>query len=270
MLFISIHHTIKQRTKEAGDDLKQQRLEAVLAFVQRTQAATIEQIAYQLQISQSTVRRDVDKLEKMGTVVKRYGGVFMKERWEQSFCPKAAQTDCVKEAVGRAAAALVEENDVVYIESGSTLLYMAKNLHAKNVTVVTADVAIAYELIKRDVAVITLGGYSCVGTFMLVGAMTEQNIKNMHFSKYFTSPSAINAAGKLMYANIQTAALRKKAMEMSSMNIVVADSTKFDQSSFISVKSMQDVQILVTDTLEGLKEPMLPAHVRVVLAEKGE
>lgn len=233
---------------------REERIREIERFILKKGLATVAEIAGYLNTSQSTVRRDLSLMHEKGLIIQNYGNILSCNFKGQGFeflTQRQRQNIDTKMKLGEGAAKLISDNDSVFLESGTTLLEVARNIEAKNVTVVTVDLSIANVLApKANVTTMLLGGYIWQGTYLLVGEMAERNLKNMRFSLYFTSPGAIGKKGELMYYNIQTAPLRKMAMELSSAFVVVADSTKFEQKGgFIRGGSLSEADILVSDAV---------------------
>jgi DeoR/GlpR family transcriptional regulator of sugar metabolism len=243
---------------------KNERFRKIEAFASKQNATTIAALAGYLKVSESTVRRDVEELEKRGLLTKQYGSIFWirpREIEQDYFRYRQSENIEIKERLARVAASLVEDGDAVFFESGTTLYAAVKYILSQNVTVVTADIAIAAELAKmNNVSSVMLGGYIWRGSFVVTGEIAENTLNNMNFTKYFTSPGAIGSEGELMYYTIQTTNIRDRAMAKAKTVVVVCDSSKYSKIGFITNGNITNANILVTDTL--------PEHIKKILSKK--
>jgi len=231
--------------------MKKQRHEAIKLYATNNKVFSIPEIADQLDVSVSTIRRDVEKLVQEGYLIKRYGSIMWNSTPmvnEFKYYEEISESFTTKEAIAKKAAELVADNDFIFIDSSSTLCNMVKYLDQRNVTVVTADLKIAIELLKKEnLTVIVLGGYAWPGTYTLSGDITEKAVEQMHFLKYFTTPGAISESGDVMYYNIQTSNLRKKLRQLSMKTYVIVEKERFLKTAFITVGKLDDYDCVITD-----------------------
>lgn len=243
---------------------KNERFKKIEEFTSKVDAVTIDQLLKYIPVSESTIRRDIIELEERGLIVRRHGSISWqnsREKEQDFFLYRISENMEVKQKLAKKVASLIMDNEAVYLESGTTLFASVKYISAKNVTVVTSDIAIAAELAKMDnISTIILGGYVWRGSYVVTGDIAETNLQRMNFSKYFTSPGAIGHNGDLMYYTIQTTSLRDKAMAKASESIVVCDSSKFSRTGFITNGNLSQISILITD--------FLPDHIKILLTNK--
>lgn len=250
---------------------KNNRFVKIEEFAARHSAVTIAELAEYVGVSEATIRRDVTELIERGLLVRRYGSVSLADpRREQTYFENRRNQDVqIKQALARRAAELVRDGDTIFIESGSTLYYMVQYITANNVLAATADVSIAVELAKRtNIQTLMIGGYIWKGSYSVTGEFIEPMLEKLSFNKYFTSPACVGKNGELMYYTIQTSGLRELVAERSEETIVVADSSKFGRTGFVTNGNLSDIQILVTDRVPEDFQAKVPP--RVVLVDSGE
>lgn len=250
---------------------KIERLEKIKQITSEGKFISIREIAKNISISESTIRRDLNELEKQNLILRIQGDIIWKSGvdnyLENLYNYRTNSNIEIKNKLGAYASSLIEENDFVFFDTGTTIFELAKDIsYNVKITAVTNDLSIALELRKRsNITTIVLGGIIQNGTTTLIGSLSEQNIKSMRFNKIFVSPGAINKEGDLMFFNIDSLPLRKKAIELSEELIILADHSKFNHNGFITFATLKDSSVLITDSESNIKDINIPDNVKVVL-----
>ncbi|RAP75008.1 DeoR/GlpR family DNA-binding transcription regulator [Paenibacillus montanisoli] len=200
-------------------------------------------------VTEMTVRRDLEKLELAGYVKRTFGGAILASRdvalQERSF----VMTD-EKNRIGRAAAALVQENDSIFIDGGTTTLYVARHLKAgKNITVVTNALNIALELLEKGITTVVTGGMAMEATSTLVGPGTVEAIGKMAFDRVFLGSTGITAKHGFSNSNMYEAEIKRTAIKQAAEVNVVVDRTKFGAKELFSFASLHEAHRVVCDRL---------------------
>ena len=123
-----------------------ERLNGIEDYVNQNGRADIAELSEVFNVSKVTIRRDIDTLEAEKRVIKTYGGVISVKRKINADVPqskKMLENVDAKQTIGAKAASLIEDNDTIVLDTGTTTLAMGKNITAKNVTVITHDLLIA-------------------------------------------------------------------------------------------------------------------------------
>ena len=250
---------------------RDKRIREIEKFVVKNKIVTVSEIARYLEISESTVRRDIELMVSKELVTQRHGSITssnFKGQGFEGFDRRKEENLEKKQAIGRCVAKLLKDNDVIFLEGGTTLLEVAKCIRDLNVTVITVDLNIAMVLAEStSVTTIVLGGCIWAGTYLLVGDMVEMYMKNMHFTYYFSSPGAIQSDGKLIYHNIQLSSIRTQGMALAEYVVIAADSSKFGKSGFFSNGYLKDVDILVSDAVPQEYQELLGEEGKIIIAE---
>ena len=246
-----------------------ERLAKTEQFLSEQGFVNVYDIAEHLGVSESTVRRDISYLADNNSVVKNYGFVALTDQLSNIYDNPMLRKNMniqVKAALGEQAARLVEDGDVIYIESGTTLVHMAKKITAKNVTAVTSDLYIALELSKlKNVTTVSTGGHVWSETAVMVGDIAVTTLGKMHFSKCFTSPGGIRADGCVTYFNIQASDVRQKVFSVSKQIIVVAEKKKFGREAFVHDLSLNQVSVLIADEVPGKMGGRFPKKLKQII-----
>jgi DeoR family transcriptional regulator, fructose operon transcriptional repressor len=247
-------------------DFVEERRNMILDFINKNHRADVAELAEIHAVTEATIRRDLENLEKQGHVYRAHGGAIRREQlsiWQITRLQDRMDLHSEEKArIAQFAAQLVQEGDSLMIDDGSTTTMVAAMLSAKkNLLVVTNSPSIGEKIIEtNDNKVILTGGELLKDTKALIGSATEQSLK-----KYRTDKSIIGASGILpgegCFSAIPQEAEIKRLMSMnSSETIIVADSSKIGVRAFCFCCDFSHIAKLVTDkniskaALEELKQ----------------
>lgn len=208
-----------------------------------------------LAVSEVTIRKDLEKLEDEGFLIRTHGGAVLRDDAPRE--DAAAETDIPniesKKMIGLFAAALVQDRDVVFIGPGSTCIQIAKNLHDKrDIIVVTNNLGVMAELAGAPgCRVLSPGGELDASEYgvMLTGEILIKNIKEMYINKTFLSVDGIGFKRGYMMRNAFLAQMYRTLKDFSDEIIVVADHTKFDVNSLSNIGDLKFADKVVSDQL---------------------
>lgn len=214
----------------------------------------VNELAEIYNISEATVRRDIRELEGKGLLKRTFGGAIPLDykRFEPSFNEKSERYLEEKKSIGRYAAALIKDEDTILLDSGTTTLELARNLKAKNTTVLTNSIDILLELgMRDDTEVFLIGGSFRKNTRALVSPSFTDLVKNYRVDKAFIGVNCISLKTGLTTPN-QTEAVTKKAMiDISSIVYVLCDHSKFDKTTFSRICGLDQINTIITDSNIG-------------------
>ena len=219
-------------------------------------AASIAEIAAALAVSASTVRRDLDELNREGIVRRSHGGAVTAERttFEFRFEERLRQNAREKVSIGGYAAKLLEAGQSVLFDSSSTVLCAAEalagasgHLWMTEITAVTNDLNVACVLAERPgVSVVVPGGEVRDGSFTLLGPYTQRFLDGLHVDVALMGAHAIT--GEVLSESSLSVVEAKRAMMRAARRVVLlADNSKFGPPAFFEVARAGDVDDLITD-----------------------
>jgi DeoR family fructose operon transcriptional repressor len=226
---------------------KTKRLTIIKEFLLEKKDVQISDIAKIIDVSESTIRRDIKDLAKVGFLKEEYGSVVLVEHNETDILldERYSQNTWAKHKIAKKAAALITDDSFVYIDAGSTTFHITKYIEAKNVTVVTNGLNIASEMAVLGHKVYLLGGEVKGVTMAIVGEEAVYNLKHYNFDISFIGANGINEVG-YSTPDIREGIVKKTAVKQSRTSYVVADSSKYDKvTSFIFAD--RDECVLITE-----------------------
>jgi DeoR/GlpR family transcriptional regulator of sugar metabolism len=236
----------------------------IMARLADSGKVVVTDLSSEFGVSEVTIRRDLAILEKQGLIQRTHGGAVssVKSRFELSFEQKSRRNIEEKVGIGEKALALIEDGDTIMLDSGTTTYQLAKLLGSKkDLTVITNSINMVPELsVIPNIILIVLGGLYKPATGAAIGPLTTRYMEDMHVDKFFIGCNAITINGGLMTADINDAETRRAMINSAAQVIVLADSSKFGKTSFISVAPIGQIDVVISDnkldweTVNALRE----------------
>ncbi|MFK7693218.1 DeoR/GlpR family DNA-binding transcription regulator [Paenibacillus sp. HJGM_3] len=217
----------------------------------------VADLVKEFNVSEETIRRDLNQLEREGLIQKNYGGAILIEELQHlsASIPPVQQRKFElyeeKDAIGRKAASLVKEHQIVIVDSGSTTWCVARHLKQRaGLTVVTNGINIAEEFVENeDSHVFLLGGMVIKKSMSLVGPVAEAELQKYNADCVFMGTSGISLRKGFTSSDIYEAEIKRAMVAAGQKVVVVADHSKFQRQALISYSSFQDVDVLITSSL---------------------
>lgn len=233
--------------------LQNQRHERILRQLEVNHAVKVAELAKDLNISESTIRRDIIELDKAGKLKKVFGGAVPTTVSMVSAYTDVAERDLIsteeKDRIAKYAATLIEDDDFVYIDAGTTTHRMIDYLENKNATYVTNGIAHAEKLVQRGFDVYMIGGMLRPMTEAAVGASAIESLKRYNFTKCFMGTNGIDIRGGFSTPHISEGAMKTAAIQNSCISFILADHTKFGKISSVTFAGLDEAYI-ITDRVE--------------------
>ena len=249
--------------------LAQERQSIIMDMLKNKNFIKITEIVNRFDVSNETARRDLEALQDEKLVKRVYGGAVlnMQTAPEPVIRPDTSYTE--KTAIGRAAAALVKEGDKILLNTGTTMLEIARNLKGmSNLTVLTSSLPIINELINTQVALIVLGGYLDPDEQCMHGSLTTEAIEHFFVDKAFIGAGGVTFSGGVSDYNAGFGN-RRVLFDHADQIILAADSGKFGINAFTSICPLDDINIIVSDNhlssdfIEGIQKH----QIELILAD---
>jgi DeoR/GlpR family transcriptional regulator of sugar metabolism len=228
-----------------------ERLDLTLRLVRDGGRISLAELADRLAVSQMTVRRDLDELQRQGLVQRVRGGAvaLAAGREDAGFAARARWQAATKRRIGQAAAQLVEPGQAVLLDAGTTTAATARYLVDRApLTVAVLSLQAAERLADRPgIRLLVLGGESRPGERSLVGHLTLRLLEELWFDRFLMSIGAVHAELGLSEFAIEDATVKQHALRRAERTVVVADATKFGVRAFAKVADLGSVDTFVTD-----------------------
>lgn len=227
--------------------LVDQRRGHILKTIESQGFVSLQELVDLLGASESTVRRDLEHLDRIGQIRRTRGGAAYVGESLTAFDDRRGRAVAEKQRIGRKAADLVQSGETVLLDGGTTTLEVARHLAGKSLQVVTNSLPIVNLLVGApEIELLFLGGYLYPKTGVALGALTVSALKQVHVRRFIMSTGGITSAG-LFNSNSLLVESERQMMEAADEVIVVADSSKLGHSELAQVCPLSRVHKLVTD-----------------------
>ncbi len=224
----------------------------ILKLLEESDRATISHMKELYNVSEMTLRRDITQLEEMGYVTKIHGGVIARKKllFDRSFSRREKEHQYEKKMIAKEAVRLMKPGENIILDTGTTTLYVARELVKKNLplTVATTSLMVASTLFNSSIEVLLFGGFLRREIPDLIGPLAEKNLMEFHSDKLFIGCNGILVEEGFYTSDLNISQLEKKMVENTEMVILVTDSSKFGIKSFVKCADISIVHTVITDT----------------------
>ncbi len=226
------------------------RHEKIIEWLGLSRSVKVSNLSKQLNVTEKTIREDLEKLENMGLLKRIHGGAIIAGDGNSTLLPISSnhtRNETSKMAVAKSAISFIEQRDIIALDGGSTTLEIARMLDNMPLTVITNDLYIISELVKKDnIQLVVPGGYrnrNYLVSAEAIGFMEKLNIK-----KVFISATAIDLEhGLTVFTSAQIE--QKQAMIRCATEVyAVVDHSKFDKCALMTIAPLTDLKLIITDS----------------------
>ena len=232
--------------------LTQERYQSILSMVNEKGAVTVAELADWLNISESTVRRDLTALDELGKLKKVFGGATAIARREGIYEDSVSMRETLmreeKTEIARYSAGLINNADFVFIDSGTTTSRLIDFIENTQATYVTNGIVHARKLVQKGLNAYLIGGKVKAATEAVIGFEGIANLQNFNFSKAFMGTNGIDITAGFTTPDIVEAKLKEEAVKKSYMAFVLADHTKFRRVFSVTFAQLK-TSCIITDSL---------------------
>jgi len=255
-----------------GQPLPAERHRVILEVLRERQAARVSLLAETLGVSEVTIRRDLEDLERRGLLERTHGGAITTHRMrsEPSYFEAAARNPGEKKAIGAVAAGLANPGETIFLNGGTTTLEVFRHLRAPGLRIVTNHVGAALESADRDVELLLVGGTYRPPSNSCVGGFAVAMLRRVFAARAFVGVEGLSLRSGLTTPTAPEAEVARAMIEQTRGDvIVVADSTKVGTIADFSIAPLRSVAALVTDAGvdDGYRRELESAGMRVIVAD---
>lgn len=243
-----------------------ERYKRILIHLNQKGQMLVEDLATHLNVSPSTIRRDLTQMESQGLLRRFHGGAELLQpllyepfRHSINFSNQEGVNADEKRRIAQAAAEMIKSSETIAFSSGTTTTQIARFLgHVKDITIMTNTVNVAMELSQRqDIKVFVTGGYISGGWFSLVGETAIHAIQSLYADQAFVGLNGIDAVNGLTSHYVDEAAIVRAMIQQARKKIVVADHSKIGMTTRARICEIDKIDILIT----GVETPIEQASV---------
>ena len=234
-----------------------ERRKLILEKVHEEKKVIVSELSKEFDVSEETIRRDLEKLADEGHVIKSYGGAVINEigsidlpfnvRWKANAIGKQKIADLISKEI--------KDGEHIFLDASTTAVFIAKNIkNKKHLTVITNSIENLLEL--SDVSgwdIISTGGLLKAGSMSLLGKKAADSIERYNADKVFLSCKGIDIQRGVTEGNEETGSIKQSMIESAQKVYLTVDSSKFDKVAFSSICPLSKIDVVVTDKRPDIK-----------------
>ena len=231
------------------------RQEKILEILSNNEIVTVESLMNELQVSVSTLRRDLIKLEGEKKITLLHGGGvrLAPKTVELNIFTKLEMNKDAKERIARKAAGLVEDGDTIFLDPSSTTYLMIPFLAGKDITVLTNGMSHINQLVALDIPCIMVGGSIKKTTNSCIGPITETTLRTLYFSKCFLGANGFSITSGITNHDINERVIKLLALNNSCQPYFLIDHTKYGIVTMVQIANLDQYPILIDEIPEDLE-----------------
>ena len=232
--------------------LAAERRNLILDKIYEEKKVLVSELSREFEVSDETIRRDLEKLEEEGHVIKGYGGAVINEKISSIDLPfnvRRMANPSGKELIAELVARELEEDDHIILDASTTAVFIAKAIKRfKRLTVITNSIENLIELADMsDWEIISTGGSLKANSMSLTGSRASKGFREYNVDKVFMSCKGISLDKGITDGNELSSALKNDMMSASTQVYLAVDSTKFDRVAFSKICDIQQLYAVITD-----------------------
>lgn len=228
-----------------------ERRNAILEKLQAERRVVVSELSQIYKVSEETIRRDLEKLENDGFVIKSYGGAVINENVnvDLPFNIRKKRNVISKQKIAEVISSRIKDGTSIMLDASSTAVYIAKALkERKNLTLITNSIEILIEMFDTpNVNVLSTGGAMREGSFALVGPQTDKMLKSYHVDVAIVSAKGFDLETGMTDTEELHANNKKTMLHAGREKVLAVDSSKFGKTAFTEIGTLEDISMVVTD-----------------------
>jgi DeoR/GlpR family transcriptional regulator of sugar metabolism len=228
-----------------------ERRNAILAKLSVEGKVIVADLSNEFDVTEETIRRDLEKLDNEGLAKKTYGGAVSNQAFNVDLPYSVRKRANVerKQRIAEKIGEMIHDGDYIMLDASSTAIFVIKYIKSlKNITIITNSVEILFELAdKEGWNVLSTGGSLKEGALSLVGASAEKMIRSFHVNLAVCSSKGIDMSMGITDSNEKDSQIKQAIFAAADRRVLAIDGTKFDKISFVKVCDVKDIDTVVTD-----------------------
>jgi len=249
--------------------LLDQRRHKILETVETSGFASLQQLVNQTGVSESTIRRDLEHLDRSGHIRRTRGGAAYVGESLSDLEERGTRALSEKQHIAKAVADLIEPGEAILLDGGTTTLEVARHLVGQSLQVVTNSLPIINLLANQtEIELITIGGYLYPKTGVSLGPVAIASMAGIHVRRLIMSVGGLTEIG-LFNRNTLLVETERRMMEVAEEVVVVADSSKLGHRALAHLAPLSAVDRIVIDSgiTDEWRKLFADANVEVIVAD---
>ena len=229
-----------------------ERHQKIIELINERKSIRVTELSELFSITEETIRRDLEKLEKQGKLARSHGGavsVGPSDSLEVSYLEREITNVKEKAEIAHEAVKQVTEGDKIILDASTTAWYMAKELPDMKITVLTNSIKVATELSsKKQITVISTGGILQSESLSFVGPLAEASLVTYHVDKAFISCTGLHLERGMSESNEQQAHIKNVMINSTDVVYIMIDHSKFGVQAFSKYSDLDLIDYIITDS----------------------
>jgi DeoR/GlpR family transcriptional regulator of sugar metabolism len=242
----------KQAAKRQSVMTMDERHKRILDLLEAEGEIKVENLADRLNVSQVTMRKDLDILETQGMVERIHGSAIFSQRnrFNTAFLEELQTQATAKKLIAQAAVDYIKEGDSIILDAGTTTFWLAQALAGKfkSLLVITNSLPAAFELSKAGYKILLIGGEVLNHSLALTGPITVNNLESYHVDRAFLGTSGISLSHGYSTADSNDADVKEQMIRAAEKTYILTDSSKFERNCLVSFADFSDIHLTITDS----------------------
>ena len=230
--------------------LQKERFDEIYAILKERNSATVQFLQKRLFVSEATIRRDLEAMEKAGLIERVWGGATIPSSVERdipSFVRDKTNSE-QKARIASVASGLLRDNSSIFIDSSTSCYHLIPYLKSmKQLTVITSSLQMMQLLLEHTSASVHLIGGQIFENNIMTGHVAVSSVREYYADLMFFSCSGISTDGGLSSVESKVVAISREMMKHSAQRILLCDSSKFDKELLWHLADIEDISYVISD-----------------------
>lgn len=256
---------------KGGDGLfALERQKRILNILDSEGSVSVGRLSVELDVTEETIRRDLEKLEKQECLRRTHGGAVPMDEgtYEVSLEKRKLINVEAKQKIAKEASKHIAPGDTIFLDASTTTFFIAKEIKTiKNITVITNSLRVVAELAGSEhIKLISVGGVASHNQ-SFIGTLAEKSIEENYFaSKMFFSSKGVTADAGILESNEQECGIKQKMIQNSKTRYYLCDKSKMGSVGFVKLTTFDKIDFLITDTDPdgALKEKFSENEIKLI------
>ena len=231
--------------------MRSQRIAEIEQYIYSRKSVTLDELCEVFQVSKNTIRRDIEVIIQNPDIVKTYGGVTINSQTKKllvSFNERSIKTAEAKRLIAAKAASLVNDGDSIFIDSGTTTLYMLDYLRDKTITLLTNNLEIITQAIPyENITLVSLPGTLNRKALSFAGSSAAKFLSSYNIKKAFLAATGITLENGATNSSPEETCVKEMAVKKSQETYLLADSSKFGAVSLLTYGNVDSFSGIITE-----------------------
>lgn len=239
----------KYKIDKEESKIKNKRWSNILELCEKQSAVTVYQLVEALNVSEATIRRDLQSMEDEHLIVRFHGGARIIDAAlkEKTMSMKSLLNVEEKEKISRFGASLIQDGQIVFLDAGTTTYSLIDYIKAKDITVVTTGIPHLTKLAQKNIKTFALSGFVKPSTAAVTGKETVHQISNMNFDIALLGTNGIHSQAGFTTTEEYEGEAKEMAIQQAKKSYVLADKSKFNKLCFVRFAHLNEATVVIDE-----------------------